>query len=125
MKRILIIMFVASSLCADIVAQSNSKIDVDLQQEMTLREANELIPINIILNQQYDQMETRMKSNVFETKEEKLTFVVGELQRFSEETQQGVMDFLSVAPAVFLKKLRDSQLFLFVIKKFYVILQKF
>jgi subtilisin family serine protease len=100
MKRVLLIIFVAASLCQGITAQDNIKIDVDLQQEMTLRKASELIRINIILNQQYDQMDMRVKSSVLLKKEDKRAFVVGELKRFSKETQRGVMDFLSTVPTV-------------------------
>jgi len=100
MKKILLITFVLICLCQPIFAQNNAKIDVGLQQEMRLREENELIRINIILNQQYDQTEMRNKSSAFPIKEDKRAFVVGELKRFAEETQQGVIDFLSAFPAV-------------------------
>jgi hypothetical protein len=100
MKRILPVIFIVASLCQGVTAQDNIKIDVDLQQEMTLHKASELIRINIILEQQYDQMDMRMKSNVFLKKEDKRAFVVSELKRFSKETQRGVMDFLSTVPAV-------------------------
>jgi subtilisin family serine protease len=100
MKKILLITFVAAYFCQGITAQNNAKIDVDLQQELTLRKASELIRINIILNQQYDQMDMRMKSSVFLKKEDKRAFVVSELKRFSKERQRGVMDFLSTEPTV-------------------------
>jgi len=79
---------------ASLQAQNNTKIDVALQQEMSLRKSNELIGINIILNRQYDQMDMRMKSDAYMEKEIKRTFVVGELKRFSEETQRNVMNYL-------------------------------
>jgi hypothetical protein len=41
MKRILPIIFIAASLCQGVTAQDNIKIDVDLQQEMTLHKAKE------------------------------------------------------------------------------------
>ena len=88
-------MFVATVLCQNIIAQNYAKIDVDLQQEMMLRDSADLIRINIILNQQYDQMEMRSKSSVYRTKEDKRSFVISELKRFSEETQLGIMELLS------------------------------
>ena len=100
MKKLLLITFVTVCLCQSITAQNNAKIGVTLQQEMTLREANDLIRIDIILNQRYDQMEMRKKSSVFTKKEDKRNFVVGELKRFSKETQQGIMKLLSTMPAV-------------------------
>ena len=100
MKKILLIAFVLTYLCQGIIAQNNIKIDADLRQEMALRNTSELIGINIILKQQYEQMEMRKKLSVLPKKEDKRTFVVGELKRFSKETQQGVMDFLSTAPSV-------------------------
>ena len=100
-EKILLIVFVSVCLCQSIFAQNIAKIDADLQQKMALRETDELIRINIILNQQYDQTEMRMKSSVFLKKEEKRAFVVRELKSFAEETQQGVMDFLSAKPTVF------------------------
>lgn len=100
MKKLLLISFVVAYLCQSITAQNNAKIGVALQQEMTLREVSELIRVNIILNQRYDQMEMRRKSSVFTKKEDKRSFVVGELKRFSKETQQGVMKLLSTMPAV-------------------------
>lgn len=89
MKKLLLITAFVSVCLVSVVAQNNVKIDVDLQQEMTLRKANELIRINIILKQQYDQMEMRKKLSVLSKKEDKCTFVVSELKRFSEETQSG------------------------------------
>jgi len=86
MKKVLLFIFVAVCFCHGIVAQNNAKIDVALQQEISSRNASELIGINIILNQQYDQMDMRMKSSSFTQKEDKRTFVVGELKRFSGET---------------------------------------
>ena len=100
MKKLLLITFVAVCLYQGIAAQINAKIDVDLRQEMSLRRANELIRINIILNQQYDQVEMRIKSSVFPKKKDKRTFVESELKRFSKETQRGVMNLLSTMPSV-------------------------
>ncbi|MCL2042309.1 MAG: S8 family serine peptidase [Bacteroidales bacterium] len=99
MKKLFLIALIAA--CFQVTtAQNSAKIDVELQQEMSLRDAGDLIRINIIMNQQYDQMEMRTKASVFPRKEAKRTFVVGELKRFSAETQQGVMDLLSTMPAV-------------------------
>jgi subtilisin family serine protease len=101
MKKIILITVVSLyCLCQGIVAQNNARIDTDLQQEMTFIKASELIRINIILKHQYDQKEMRMKSSVFTKREEKRTFVVNELKRFSKETQRPVMDILSKMPAV-------------------------
>jgi hypothetical protein len=95
MKNILLITFVAAAyFCQGITAQNNAKIDVALQQELLLHKASELIGINIILNQQYDQMDMHLKSSLYSEKEVKRTFVVGELKRFSEETQRNVMNYL-------------------------------
>ena len=99
MKKVLLIALVAVCFC-QVNAQNITKIDVSLQQEMTFRQASDLIRINVILNQQYEQMEMRAKASIFPTKAARRTFVVNELKRFSEETQQGVMDLLSTLPAV-------------------------
>jgi hypothetical protein len=91
MKRELLITFVTVCLCQVIFAQNIAKIDVELQQEMSLREAGDLIRINIILNQQYDQMDMRMKSSVFPAKTSKRSFVINELKRFSSEAQRDLI----------------------------------
>jgi len=49
MKKLLFILFIAVFTCQVITAQNYAKIDVELQQEMSLRNADELIPINIIM----------------------------------------------------------------------------
>jgi subtilisin family serine protease len=100
MKKLFLIALMAVCFCQVITAQDNAKIDVDLQQEMALRETTDLIRINIILNQQYEQMEMRTKASIFPKKEARRSFVVNELKRFSEETQRGVMDLLSTMPDV-------------------------
>ena len=100
MKKLFFIALIAICSCQIITAQNNAKIDFELQQEMSLREAGDLIRINIIMDQQYEQMTMRAKASVFPTKAAKRTFVVNELKRFSQETQQGVMDLLSTMPAV-------------------------
>jgi len=100
MKKLFLIALIAIGLCQVSVAQNSAKIDFELQQEMSLHQVGDLIRINIIMNQQYDQMEMRTKASVFPKKEAKRAFVVGELKRFSAETQQGVMDLLSAMPAV-------------------------
>ncbi|MCL2074349.1 MAG: S8 family serine peptidase [Marinilabiliaceae bacterium] len=96
MKIALSFPLLAFFLCQSIIAQNNAKIDVDLLHELTLRESRELIRINIILNQQYDQNEMRLKSNVFPTSETRRDLVVGELKRFTGETQQELMNVLSI-----------------------------
>ena len=96
MKRGLLITFVMVCFWQGSIAQDNAKIDVTLQQEMSLRNASELVGINIILNQQYDQMSMRLKSSVLSKKEDKRTFVVSELKRFSGETQRDVMNYLKL-----------------------------
>ena len=100
MKKVFLIALMAVCFSQIITAQNNAKIDVSLQQEMALSQTTDLIRINIILNQQYEQMEMRMKASIFPTKEARRSFVVSELKRFSEETQRGVMDLLSTMPAV-------------------------
>jgi len=100
MKKVFLIALMAICFSQVITAQNNAKIDVSLQQEMALSQTTDLIRVNIILNRQYEQMEMRMKTSVFPTKAAKRSFVVSELQRFSEETQQGVMNLLSAMPAV-------------------------
>ena len=99
LKKIFFIPLVFAFFSNGIDAQNKDKIDTNLQQEMKFRDPNEMIRVNIILIRQYDQMEMRMKSSVFQTKEEKRNFVVGELKRFSDETQQGVLDVLSAMPS--------------------------
>ena len=96
MKKLLFILFIAVFTCQVVTAQNYAKIDVELQQEMSLRNADELIPINIIMNQQYDQMEMRSKAGIYFKKEEKRNFVVNELKSFSKETQKDLLFFLDV-----------------------------
>ena len=94
MKKLFLIALMA--VCFQVTtAQNSAKIDFELQQEMSLRDAGDLIRINIIMNQQYDQMELRTKASVFPNKAAKRAFVIDELKRFSAETQQGVMTLLS------------------------------
>ncbi|MCL2041413.1 MAG: S8 family serine peptidase [Bacteroidales bacterium] len=94
MKKLFLIALMAA--CFQVTtAQNSAKIDFELQQEMSLRDAGDLIRINIIMNQQYDQMEMRTKASVFPNKAAKRAFVIDELKRFSAEAQQGVMTLLS------------------------------
>jgi len=51
MKKLLLITFIILCLHQASNAQNNTKIDVVLQQEISLLDTNELIGINIILNQ--------------------------------------------------------------------------
>jgi len=106
MKKILIIIIVLFS-GYGITAQDLSKIDVNLQHEMMKKkllsstpppsegDGGRLIRINIILNAQYDQIELRNRANTLRSKEAKRNFVVNELKYFSQETQKGVISFLS------------------------------
>ena len=93
MKKILLLLavFIVSLNC---YCQEIQKIDIDLQEEMQLRSADELIKINIIMKDQYDQFELRSKTALYRTKEDKRSFVVNELKRFAVETQQEVMSYL-------------------------------
>ena len=100
MKKLFLVALMAVCFCQVVTAQNNAKIEVSLQQEMALHQASDQIRINIILNQQYDQMDMRTKANIFPKKEARRAFVVNELKRFSEETQRGVMDLLSTLPGV-------------------------
>ena len=98
MKKLLLIAVIAICSCQIISAQNYAKIDAELQLEMLFSERNDMIPINIILNQQYDPMAMHMKSSAFPTKAAKRSFVVSELQRFSEETQSDLMNRLYELP---------------------------
>jgi len=94
MKKVLLL-FVALTVCFTCFCQEIQKIDIDLQGEMQLRSSEELIKINIIMKAQYDQFELRSVASIYRKKEEKRTFVVKELKRHSEETQQEVMSYLN------------------------------
>ncbi|MDD2204620.1 MAG: S8 family serine peptidase [Bacteroidales bacterium] len=76
--------------------QGMSKIDAELYEEIALKGSNELIRINVIMTEQYDQFEMRQKSDFYNTKEAKRTFVVNELKNFSKSTQSEVSDLLFV-----------------------------
>jgi len=96
MKKVCLIAIIAMCLCQVVSAQNYAKIDTDLQQEMSCRNASELIPINIVLKQQYNQLEMRMKSSHLFKKEAKRAFVVSELKRFSKEAQWTVLNYLNM-----------------------------
>jgi len=93
MKRLLLFALVA--LCLSAYSQEIPKIDTELQEEMQFRDDNELIKINIILKAQYDQSELGSKAAIYRLKEDRRTFVVNELKRYSQETQQEIMSYLT------------------------------
>jgi len=94
MKRLLFL-FAVIAFCMSAYSQEISKIDVQLSEEMQLRNDDELIRINIILKEQYDQSELGSKAAIYRLKEDRRTFVVNELKRHSQETQQEVMTYLT------------------------------
>jgi subtilisin family serine protease len=83
-------------LCFISYAQKISKIDPVLQEEMLRKYQGELIKINIILKAQYDPIELRSKVEMYLSKEAKRAFVVNELKRYANETQQEVMRYLNL-----------------------------
>ena len=93
MKKVLLF-FVVIIVCLSGHSQEIPKIDMQLQEEMLLRTDDDLIRINIILKDQYDQVELRTKASIYRFKEEKRNFVVNELKKHSKETQQNVMSYL-------------------------------
>ena len=93
MKKLLLL-FAVFALCFSGYSQKIPKIDPELREEMQLRNDDELIKINIILKAQYDQFELRSKAEIYRLKEDKRSFVVNELKRYSKETQQNVMSYL-------------------------------
>ena len=99
MKRVIIILVICFAFLSAF-AQNRAKIDAGLGHEMLLREAGELIRINIILDQQYDPAEMHMQASLFPTKASKRAFVIDALKRFSTETQQGVMTLLADLSAI-------------------------
>ncbi|MCL2289667.1 MAG: S8 family serine peptidase [Bacteroidetes bacterium] len=94
MKKVLLLL-VAITVCFTCFCQEISKIDIGLQEEMLLRNQEELIRVNIILKAQYDQLELRSKAENYRKKEDKRAFVVNELKNHSKETQQEVMSYLN------------------------------
>ena len=76
-------------------AQGIFKIEETLQQEITQHERNEKLRINIILSEQYDQTEMRNKTQFIKNKEEKRSFIINELKKFSQVSQQNLIMFLS------------------------------
>lgn len=76
-------------------AQQTSKIEPELQHEMSLNNSGEMIKINLVLNEQYDQSEMRAKTNPIFDKKAKRAFVLNELQEFSKAKQSGLMQVLN------------------------------
>ncbi|MCL1850042.1 MAG: S8 family peptidase [Bacteroidetes bacterium] len=93
MKKILFFI-TALTFCFTCYCQEFPKIDEELQNEIQLRNGDELIKINIIMKNQYDQFELRSKSAMYRSNEAKRSFVVNELKHFSKETQEEVMSYL-------------------------------
>lgn len=94
MKKLIFTLFVMMGFYYITYSQELTTIEPELQQEMISQEKGEMISINIILKSQYDQMEMRRKSNAFKTKENKRSFVINELKRFSKESQIGILNEL-------------------------------
>ncbi|MCL2434602.1 MAG: S8 family serine peptidase [Lentimicrobiaceae bacterium] len=95
MKRITLFILTALAICFNAYCQEIPKIDPVLQDEIQLRSDDELIRINIIMRAQYDQFELRSLSSIYRSKADKRTFVVNELKRYAQETQQEVMSYLN------------------------------
>ena len=95
MKKITVLLLTALAICFNCYCLEITKIDTDLQNEIQLRGNDELIRINIIMKAQYDQFELRSRASIFKLKEEKRTFVINELKRYSQETQQEAMSYLN------------------------------
>ena len=95
MKKITLLLVIAIAICFNCYSLEISKIDPELQKEIQLRSTDELIKINIIMQAQYDQFELRTLSSMYRSKAEKRTFVVNELKRYAQETQQEVMSYLN------------------------------
>ncbi|MDD4847374.1 MAG: S8 family serine peptidase, partial [Bacteroidales bacterium] len=93
MKKVFLLL-VFCSCCLWGFSQQESAIESELQAQMNRCKSEEMIDVNIIMKSQYDQMEMRLKSNVFKTKENKRAFVINELKRFSKESQSGIINEL-------------------------------
>ena len=93
MKKLLLL-FTIIALCISGYGQETQKIDQELREEMQLRSDDELIRVNIIMKAQYDQSELRSKAEIYRLKEDKRSFVVNELKRYSKETQLNVISYL-------------------------------
>ena len=113
MKKILLL-FAAIVICFTCFCQENSKIDLDLQTEMQLKNGGELIKINIVMKEQYNQQVLRSKASTYHLREEKRTFVVNELIRHAKETQKEVMNYLDHFAKT--KALAGSRLFGFLME---------
>jgi subtilisin family serine protease len=94
MKKILLL-FAALTFCFYCYSQETTKVETELQAEMSKRSNEELIRINIIMQDQYDQLALRTKADLYRTKESKRSFVVNELIHFSNETQREVKSYLN------------------------------
>jgi serine protease AprX len=75
------------------MAQQLLKIEPELQQQISLN-SDDMIRVNIILNDQYDQIEMRQKTTPIFNKEAKRKFVINELKNFTKEKQFNVMQVL-------------------------------
>ncbi|MCL2436032.1 MAG: S8 family serine peptidase [Lentimicrobiaceae bacterium] len=95
MKKITLLFLTALAICFNCYCLEISKIDPVLQNEIQLKSSDELIKINIIMQAQYDQLELRSIASMYRTKADKRSFVVNELKRYSQETQQEVMSYLN------------------------------
>ncbi|MCL2245694.1 MAG: S8 family serine peptidase [Lentimicrobiaceae bacterium] len=95
MKKILLLL--AFAICFYGYGQNLSKIEPDLQNEIQLRDDDNLMKINIVMKPQYDQLVLRSLVSTYRSKEEKRSFVINELKRYANETQQDVMSYLKDA----------------------------
>ena len=93
MKRILLL--IALAICFQCYSQNLLKIEPELRDELQVRSGGELLRINIIMNDQYDQDVLHAMLSAYRLKEEKRDFVVNELKRYAHETQQNVMSYLN------------------------------
>ena len=94
MKKILLLV-AALTFCFTCYCQESSKIDAELQNEIQLRNDDELIKINIIMKAQYDQFDLRSKAEIYRKRADKRAFVINALKHFAQETQQEVMSYLN------------------------------
>ncbi|MDR2085285.1 MAG: S8 family serine peptidase [Bacteroidales bacterium] len=75
-------------------SQDFPKIETELQAQMQLMDNEDLVKINVIMKDQYDQLQLRKKADVFLSKENKRSFVISELKKYSKETQNRVIEYL-------------------------------
>ena len=78
----------------------DSKLDDDLILEMMKHERSYKLDINIILKKQFDQYKNESEWPIFKDNEERRTFVINELKKFSQETQKDLLMFLSDMEAI-------------------------